>query len=121
MILLVGQPDIDTSVIVFSALTSIVVAVLVAVAKYRSWRYEVREDGLYVRRGLLRLQETYIPGEHIQKHATKRTAYDRLLDLSTVIVYTAGLRHSRLTLPGLSTSQADAVRRHLSRFTEDQE
>lgn len=97
--------------LVFEAL-----AVLRAVLLYRSWRYEVREDSLYLTRGVFTRVQTVAPYVRVQHIDTKRSPFERILGLSSLVVYTAGSRGADVTIPGLTDERAAELQRRLKRL-----
>ena len=68
------------------------VGVGLAVARYRVWRYEVREDALYLERGVFTRVRTVVPFVRIQHVDSSRGPLERLIGLANTVVYTAGSR-----------------------------
>jgi membrane protein YdbS with pleckstrin-like domain len=96
-------------------------AVLHAVLYYRSWHYEVREDSLYLTRGVLTRVQTVAPYVRVQHIDARRGPVERLLGLSTLVVYTAGSRGADVTVPGLTDDRADELQRALKRLAIESE
>ncbi|MEF8883777.1 MAG: PH domain-containing protein [Haloarculaceae archaeon] len=92
------------------------VTVLHAVFYYRSWRYEVREDSLYLTRGVFTRVQTVAPYVRVQHIDARRGPIERLLGLSTLVVYTAGSRGADVTVPGLTDERADELQTALKRL-----
>ncbi|WP_144900951.1 PH domain-containing protein [Halobellus captivus] len=87
-----------------------------AVLRYRAWRYEVREDSLYLERGVLTRVRTVVPFVRIQHVDTSRSPTERLVGLASTVVYTAGSRGADVSVPGLTPSDADDLRERLKRL-----
>jgi uncharacterized protein len=89
--------------------------------RYRAWSFRVRESELVVRRGVLWRVVSVIPHARIQHVDTRHGPIERWLGLSSVIVFTAGVRGADVTIPGLRHDDAEALREHLARVgvTED--
>jgi hypothetical protein len=83
-----------------------VLGVLWVVARYRVWVYQVREDALYLERGVLTHTRTLVPYVRIQHVDTSRGPVERWLGLSTLVVYTAGSRGADVSVPGLTETEA---------------
>ena len=96
-------------------------AALHAVLYYRSWRYEVREDSLYLTRGVLTRVQTVAPYVRVQHIDARRGPVERILGLSTLVVYTAGSRGADVTVPGLTDDRADELQRALKRLAIESE
>ncbi|MEF8840665.1 MAG: PH domain-containing protein [Haloarculaceae archaeon] len=99
---------------VFLALLSL--GVVLAVLRYRSWSYEVREDSLYLERGVLTRTRTVVPYVRIQHVDASRGPVERALGLATAVVYTAGSRGADVSIPGLTTDRADDLQERLKRL-----
>ena len=93
-----------------------VLGVLVAVLRYRSWSYEVREDSLYLERGVFTHTRTVVPYVRIQHVDASRGPVERALGLATAVVYTAGSRGADVSIPGLTTDRADDLQERLKRL-----
>lgn len=100
------------------ALPAIVVVVgavglVLAVLRYRVWRYQLQDDALFLVRGVLTRVETAVPYVRVQHIDTHRGPIERLVGLSSVVVYTAGSRGADVTVPGLAPERARALRDRL--------
>jgi membrane protein YdbS with pleckstrin-like domain len=87
-----------------------------AAARYRVWRYEVREDALFLERGVLTRTRTVVPFVRVQHVDSARGPIERLFGLANVVVYTAGSRGADVTVPGLTRTGADDLRERLKRL-----
>ena len=74
--------------------------------RYRIWSFRVREDALYLERGVITNVKTVAPHVRIQHVDTSRGPLERALGLSTLVVYTAGSRGADVSIPGLTTAEA---------------
>ena len=100
---------------------ALLVGVGVALLRYRLWRYEVRDDSLYLERGVLTRVRTVVPFVRVQHVDSSRTPLQRLLGLASVVVYTAGSRGADVSVPGLGPDDADDLRVRLKRLAIDAE
>ncbi|SDZ78662.1 hypothetical protein SAMN04488065_0303 [Haloplanus vescus] len=98
------------------SLLALVVGVSVALARYRLWRYEVRDDALYLERGVFTRVRTVVPFVRIQHVDSSRGPLERLVGLASTVVYTAGSRGADVTIPGLTPGGADDLRERLKRL-----
>jgi membrane protein YdbS with pleckstrin-like domain len=89
---------------------------VLAVLRYRSWSYEVREDSLYLERGVITRTRTVVPYVRIQHVDASRGPVERALGLATAVVYTAGSRGADVSIPGLTTDRADDLQERLKRL-----
>lgn len=83
-------------------------------ARYRAWGFQVREDDLFVRRGVLSRTTSVVPHARIQHVDTRSDLLERWLGLARVIVYTAGIRGTELIIPGLAAKEAEELRDRLA-------
>ena len=98
------------------ALAVFVVAAVFAVLRYRSWSYEVREDSLYLERGVLTEVTTVVPYVRIQHVDASRGPVERAFGLATTVVYTAGSRGADVSIPGLSPERAEDLQTRLKQL-----
>jgi membrane protein YdbS with pleckstrin-like domain len=94
----------------------LLVGVGLAAARYRIWRYEVRDDALYLERGVFTRVRTVVPFVRIQHVDSSRGPLERLLGLASTVVYTAGSRGADVMVPGLTPDGADDLRERLKRL-----
>lgn len=92
-----------------------------AVLLYRSWHYVVREDSLYLHRGVLTRVQTLVPYVRVQHIDTRRSPLERAVGLSTLVVYTAGSRGADVTIPGLEPDRAADLQARLKRLAIESE
>jgi hypothetical protein len=92
------------------------VGATLAVLRYRAWGYEVRDDGIYLERGVFTQVRTVVPFVRIQHVDSSRSPLERLVGLATTVVYTAGSRGADVTVPGLTPVRADDLRERLKRL-----
>ncbi len=78
--------------------------------RYRRWGYDMGDEQLRVLRGFLWRTDTIVPFNRIQHIDVAQGPLQRLFDLSTLIVHTAGTHNSIVTLPGLATADAEEMR-----------
>lgn len=81
--------------------------------KYLSWRFEVRDDHLYLEHGVFTQVKTMVPFVRIQHIDTQRNAVERIFGISRVVVYTAGSRGSDVQVKGLKPNDADEMQEKL--------
>ena len=108
-------PFVPTDVVALAGVV-LLFGVVHAVLRYRSWEYEVRDDALYLERGVLTRVRTVVPFVRIQHVDSSRGPVERAIGLGRVIVYTAGSRGADVTVPGLTPTSADDLRERLKRL-----
>ena len=87
-----------------------------AVLKYRRWSYEIREDALYLDRGVITQVRTTVPLVRIQHVDSRRGPVERGVGLASCVVYTAGSRGADVRIPGLTPDGASDLREELKRL-----
>ncbi|MFB6263315.1 MAG: diadenylate cyclase CdaA, partial [Bradymonadaceae bacterium] len=93
--------DLDDTELRDQLVTLLLAGLAFAVRRYGIWRFELQEDALVLRRGVLTRVETAVPYVRIQHIDTRRNPIDRVAGLASVVVFTAGTRGSDVTVPGL--------------------
>jgi membrane protein YdbS with pleckstrin-like domain len=95
-----------------------VVAVLIAAfavailpgRKYARWGYAMLDDRIRIARGYLFHIDTVVPFVRVQHIDVGQGPIERAFGLSHLIVHTAGTHNSTVTLPGLASDDAAAMR-----------
>ncbi|OUJ19401.1 putative membrane protein YdbS containing bPH2 domain [Methanonatronarchaeum thermophilum] len=90
-----------------------------SIFRYKIWGYEVRDDSLYLKRGVFTRVKTIVPYARIQHVDTQRSVLERILNLSTLVVYTAGSRGSDVNIPGLDPEHAENLQKQLKEKTTE--
>jgi hypothetical protein len=98
------------------ALAAFALGAAVALARYRLWRYEIREDSIYLERGVFTRVRTVVPYVRIQHVDSSRRPIERVFGLASAVVYTAGSRGADVSIPGLTPDGADDMRERLKRL-----
>lgn len=106
-----GLPPVLVGGVVFVA--ALALGVGYASVRYRAWRFEVREDTLYLERGVFTRVRTVVPYVRVQHVDSQRGPLERVLGLSTVVVYTAGSRGADVAIPGLAAARASDLQERL--------
>lgn len=99
----------------------VLLGIVRAVLLYRSWTYVVRPDSLYLSRGVFTLVRTVVPYVRVQHVDTRRSPLERVLGLSTLVVYTAGSRGADVRIPGLTPDGASTLQQRLERLAIESE
>lgn len=87
--------------------------------RYRAWRYAVRDDELYVERGIFNRVHTVVPFARLQHLDVTQNILEKEFGLDKLVVHTAGTRHSTVTVPGLLHGDAEAMRDAMKGFVTD--
>ena len=113
---LAGQWVIDIPIEAVGAVIAVGIGlgVVYAIRLYQVWRFELQDDALYLERGVVTFVETAVPFVRVQHVDTQFGPVERVLGLSSVVVYTAGSRNADVRIPGLTPDRArdlqDALR-----------
>ncbi len=91
------------------------------ILRYRAWGFQLRADALYLEYGVITRVETVVPHVRIQHVDTSRGPVDRLLGLSTLVVYTAGSRGADVSIPGLPAQSATEHQRRVKELAIEAE
>ncbi|TVP45024.1 MAG: GNAT family N-acetyltransferase [Gemmatimonadales bacterium] len=86
--------------------------------RYRRWRYALRPDNLWIRRGILVHRVSVIPYGRLQFVDTRQGPLERWMGLTELVVHTAAPGTSGL-IPGLEAEEAELLREALARFGPD--
>ena len=78
--------------------------------QYRYLRYRVDPTGIAIRRGVLWREDLRVPRSRVQHTDVNQGPIDRSFGLSTLIVFTAGTQHAKVSLDGLRDETARAIR-----------
>lgn len=81
--------------------------------RWRSWRYEVRDEELDLLRGAVVVRRTLIPMTRIQHVDTTRNVVGDLFGLSSVVVHTAAGSND---IPALRPAEAEAIRDRIAQL-----
>jgi membrane protein YdbS with pleckstrin-like domain len=85
--------------------------------KHTYWRLD--GDGFNLRRGRLWRSETRVPASRVQHLDLKRGPLQRRYDLATLVIHTAGTRHSAVSVSGLDAADAERLRDQLAHPLDD--
>ncbi|QLG47706.1 PH domain-containing protein [Natrinema halophilum] len=97
---------VPTPIVVAVVLVGLGFGAVYAVRLYQIWRFELQDDALYLERGVVTFVETAVPFVRVQHVDTQFGPVERVLGLSSVVVYTAGSRNADVRIPGLTPSRA---------------
>lgn len=94
----------------------LVLGVVHAFLRYRRWSYEIRDDELYLDRGVITQVRTTVPLVRIQHVDSRRGPVERGAGLASCVVYTAGSRGADVRIPGLTPAGANELRAELKQL-----
>lgn len=114
---IIGEVILYRQHLLFSGIIAVPVMLLAAIViaqlplrSYRRWGYDLNAEQLRVLRGFLWRTDTIVPLIRIQHIDVAQDPLQRLFGLASVIVHTAGTYNSIVTLPGLASRDAEAMR-----------
>ena len=90
----------------------------VAALRWRRWRYEVREDEIDLRHGVLTERRTLVPIRRVQHVDTETGPLQSSFDLATVSFHTAA---GRTSVPALTRAEAEGVRRRVAELARSRD
>lgn len=105
------QPYLEIGAGTFAVL--VLLGVVHAVLRYRVWGFIVREDSMYLQRGVLIRVQTVVPYVRIQHVDTRRSPVERAVGLASSVIYTAGSRGADVSIPGLRPERARELQERL--------
>ena len=79
-------------------------------ARHRHWRYQVADDALELRHGILRRVHSAIPYFRVQHIDVAQGPVERAVGLARLIVHTASAG-TDATIPGVAAGDAEGLRR----------
>jgi membrane protein YdbS with pleckstrin-like domain len=80
---------------------------------YAHTTYRVDDRGLEIRRGVFWREAINVPRSRVQHTDVSQGPLERRYGLGTLVVYTAGTEHAKVTLGGLDYAVAMGIREHL--------
>ncbi|HVR80800.1 MAG TPA: PH domain-containing protein [Luteimonas sp.] len=86
---------------------------------YRHTHWRLDGDGFTLRRGRMWRSETRVPQSRVQHLDLKRGPLERRYGLSTLVIHTAGSRHSAVSVAGLDAADAEQLRDQLARQVDE--
>lgn len=117
----VSTPETVVPAAIGLAVALVIVRLIVALLRYRIWRFELRDDALYIERGVFTRVKTVVPYVRVQHVDSRRSPLERTVGLATVVVYTAGSRSADVAIPGLGPDRAERLREGLRRLAIESE
>ena len=88
-------------------------------ARLRHQRWKLDAEGLWLRQGRLWWKETRVPISRVQHVDLKHGPLERRAALATLVVHTAAVHLSGITVRGIPEADADVLRDTLARQLED--
>ncbi|MER3329290.1 MAG: PH domain-containing protein [Candidatus Kapaibacterium sp.] len=95
----------------------LVITIVMPRLKYKYWFFELRDDELYLKRGVLTKIDSTAPYCRIQQIDISQNVVERLFNLSRLVIYTAGTKGADLIIPGLPHYYAQELQNKLKEYT----
>lgn len=89
------------------AVLGLALALIIPVINWRQWRYDIRDEEVDIRRGVVTITRQLVPMARIQHVDTRRGPLQRRFGLASVVLYTAA---GAIEIPELADPVAAAVR-----------
>ncbi|EMA36658.1 PH domain-containing protein [Halobiforma nitratireducens] len=112
---------VPTAVLAGTVVLVLLAGILYAIRLYQIWQFELQSDALYLERGVITFVETAVPFVRVQHVDTQFGPIERMLGLSSVVVYTAGSRNADVRIPGLTPDRARELQDTLRDLAIDSE
>ena len=113
------QGDLMTK-LTLGGIAFVVVIATAALLSYLFFRYQIREDSILIRQGVIKKKQLDIKFERIQGINTKQNPVYRALGLVTISFDTAGSAASEGNLPAVTREFANALRERIGNKTTEQ-
>lgn len=101
----------------FFFLLGIILTFVIPFLRYKFWKFEVRDEEIYLERGILTRIKTTAPYRRIQHIDVQQSIFERMSHLGKLVIYTAGTRGADVILPGLPIEYAEDLRDRLRNLT----
>jgi membrane protein YdbS with pleckstrin-like domain len=88
-------------------------------ARLRHQRWKLDAEGLWLRQGRLWWRETRVPASRVQHVDLKHGPLERRFRLATLVVHTAAVHLSGISVRGLDQADAETLRDALARQLDD--
>lgn len=105
---------------VILALAGLCATVVVPMLRYKFWRFEVQNDEIHIIRGIITRRHTVAPVHRIQHLDTTQNLWERMFEVSRLVLYTAGTRGADVVIPGLPPDYAEELRDALKQQLHDE-
>ncbi|MEO6169496.1 MAG: PH domain-containing protein [Lysobacter sp.] len=110
-----AQWSVVATAVTLGVLVGAVLGFWLGFKQYRHTYWRLDAEGMALRRGRMWMRETRVPITRVQHLDLKRGPLQRRRSLATLIVHTAGTRHSAVTVPNIDLADAEYLRDRLGR------
>lgn len=87
--------------------------------RYRSWRFELTDEWIHARWGVVTRHGATIPRNRVQTLTSENGPLDRMLGLTSITVHTAGAGAPNLAIPHLEDATVEWLRNELANGQPD--
>jgi len=105
----------------FSPLVVLLIGIITTIVlprlRYNSWFFDLRDDELFLKRGVLTKTDSTAPYCRIQHIDISQNIVERIYGLSRLVIYTAGTKGADLIIPGLPHYYAQELQSKLKEYT----
>jgi putative membrane protein len=113
------QGDLMTK-LTFGGIAFVIVIATASLLSYLFFRYQIREDSILIRQGVIKKKQLDIKFDRIQGVNTQQNPVYRVLGLVTISFDTAGSAASEGNLPAVTREFANALRERIGNKTTEQ-
>ena len=99
--------------IIFGTVAFVIITVAISIVRYWFFRYQITDDSILIREGVIKKTQLDIKFDRIQAINTKQNVLDRAFDLVTVKIDTAGSSKQEGHLPAIRSAQASALKERI--------
>lgn len=121
-IALAGSVDPPWPPVIFPAVIALLMVSVgwpMATLRYRYWRFQLTDEWIQARWGVINRHTATIPRNRIQTLTSENGPIDRLLGLTSVTIHTAGAGAPNLSIPHLEDPTVEWLRGELARGAID--
>lgn len=127
VIVILNYKDVDSIIRVLYIFLSVlilllVVAIILGVLRWKSFVYEIHEDSIFVKSGMINVKKVFISADRIHSMNTSIRLYDRIFSTHTLLIELASGEDSSITFSCLSKEEEQSIRNILQKHViEDTE
>jgi membrane protein YdbS with pleckstrin-like domain len=99
----------------------LIYVVVITILGFAKKGYLVREKDISFKRGLIAYKQTSVPFNRIQHVEVNQGVFEKIYNLSSLKIYTAGGTSSDLTIPGIAIETAHNLKAFLSEKISEHE
>lgn len=93
--------------------------IFVSMYGYKFWEFDIKENEIELKRGIFTKIVTTVPFNRIQHIDLRQSLIERMFDLSSIYIFTAGTKGSDLSIPGLPKYYSESLKDYLKNYIKD--